>query len=222
MIIRSREFDPISFVLGKKSVPSEPPAPVSYKNAYATFDYPDDDIGEDGEYWYKLAYRTIPFLTSEPITNITPGTVYNEYMLLTSVEAVGIRVKFRSPSLYYSDPYISLREVDGSVLFRESVTPAEGWVYKYFDSSIMLSGNTNYAIGIEGNKNTLYKAENPVFGSTELEFVCGHDTSWPGYTSNTYYSVDLIINTEDPPFIVDYQYYKDSGAWTQINNDIVP
>ena len=183
-------------------------------NAWASLDAPSASVGEDGDYYFHLAKGT-PALSGEATTNASSAATGWEFTANDSVTIVGARAKARSS--YTATIKFGLP--DGTVLAEKSIGLENGvWVSISFDNPIPLTVNQSYIIMVLGNSNTFYYSQyRPSLATNKLSYVQGRYGSFPGTSeSQSYYNVDVLIGTGEPPYTADRQYYKTGGVWTTV------
>ena len=183
-------------------------------NAWASLDEPSASVGANGDYYFHLVNRT-PALASDASINASTAAAGWEFTANDSVTIVGARAKARSSytaTIKFGFP-------DGTVLAEKNIDLESGvWVSISFDNPITLTVNQSYIIMVLGNSNTFYYSPStPVLTTNKLSYVQGRYGSFPGTTESiSYYNVDVLIGSEEPPYTADRQYYKTGGVWVQV------
>ena len=205
------EFDPVSYLIGK---PAGGGGGGSGGNAWASPDAPSASVGADGDYYFHLVNGT-PALASEAQLNASTAVAGWEFGANESITIVGARAQARSS--YTATIKFGLP--DGTVLAEKNIDLKNGaWATILFDNPITLTANQDYIIMVLGNGNTFYYSPNrPTLATNKLSYVRGRYGSFPGTEESlSYYNVDVLIGSGEPPYTADRQYYKTGGVWVEV------
>jgi len=206
------DFDIVSYLLGTKSGGGG--GGGSGGNAWASLDEPSASVGADGDYYFHLVNGT-PALASEATTDASTAAAGWEFSANESITVVGARAKARSS--YTATIKFGL--LDGTVLAEKNIDLENGdWVTVLFDNPITLTANQDYIIMVLGNQNTFnYSSSRPTMATNKLSYVRGRYGSFPGTAEpGSYYNVDVLIGSGEPPYTADRQYYKTGGVWVAV------
>ena len=183
-------------------------------NAWASLDAPSASVGADGDYYFHLVKGT-PALATAATQDASTAVAGWEFTVIDPVTVVGARAKARSS--YTATIKFGLP--DGTVLAEKNIDLENGtWVNTSFDNPITLTVNQNYVIMVLGNAKTFYYSPTrPSLTTDKLSYVRGRYGSFPGtQESLSYYNVDVLIGSGEPPYTADRQYYKTGGVWVQV------
>lgn len=183
------------------------------ENAFIGFDTPDASLGSDGQYFFKLL-KIVPAIKNSLTSNASYVGGW-EFTALGAFKVVGMRCYVRSATtaaLEFGTTSEVLRQVTG-------VSLASGvWTEVMFDTPVTLTAGTNYVVRYDGPGSKLTWSSSHQYNTDKIQYVQGRygAGSWPGSAeSGSTYSVDILIEL-DPPFKVDAEYYKSSGAWSAV------
>lgn len=204
------EFDPVSYLIGKPAGGGG----GGGGNAWASFDTPSASVGANGDYYFHLVHGT-PALASETTMNASTAAAGWEFVVNESITVVGARAKARSS--YTATIKFGLP--DGTVLAEKNIDLENGaWVNVLFNNPITLTANQDYIIMVLGNGDTFYYSANrPTLATNKLSYIRGRYGSFPGTEEAfSYYNIDVLIGSGEPPYTADRQYYKTGGVWVEV------
>ena len=181
-------------------------------NAWVGSSVPGASLGENGQYYFQVLPGTMA-TTFDPNSNATVAIGGWEFTANTAITVIGARAKVRSSSY---NGTVKLADSSGNVLAETGISLVAGeWVIVEFETPVSLTAGQNYIIALYGNAQTLvYTRSATTIGS--ISYVRGRYGGLPGtQESNVRYGVDIMVQS-DPPHLIHAQYYKSSGAWTQV------
>lgn len=209
--VRKVKFDAVSYMMGKATGGGG----SSGGNAWASLDAPSSSVGVDGDYYFHLG-KGVPALYSEAPRDATTPAAGWQFVANEAIQIVGARAKARST---YTGTIKFGRSSDGTVLAEKNIDLVNNaWVSIIFDNPITLTVNQNYIIMVLGNENTFFYSQYaPTLRTDKISYSQGRYGSFPGTPeAKSYYNVDVLIGSGEPPYPIDTEYYKTGGLWVPV------
>ena len=190
--------------------------PVLTSEVYVGTDEPPQDVGSDGNYYYKRYVKTEYGCTTNPNQNSQTSMSGYEFKTVNAISVKGLRGYSRTSGT----GKLFLAAADGTVLGQidDVQFAAGGWTEAYFETPIQLSADTNYIVMVQRSQGgLLYQTKSRATVNANITAIAGRYGSLPGSVdSANLYGADIIIEKNPAVYLVDKQYIKQSGAWIQI------
>ena len=182
---------------------------------YVGTDAPSANIGTNGDYYYKRKLQSPYGYFTTPGSNSSTTQSGYEFTANTALTIIGLRGYTRSAT----SGSLVIAQSDGTEIARISnLSFAQGWNEALFDTPIQLTSGENYIVMIASNIQCLsYQSIHAASFNSSITGLRGRFGSLPGSIDySNIYGADIIIQVDDPVYIVEEQYYKKSGTWELI------
>lgn len=183
----------------------------SVGNAYGGATSPTSGIGSDGDYYFEMTTKGPGFESPFP-KNATSVGGYRFRVGEADITVIGLRVKLRANIT----GTIKLGTSGGTLMASVSASYNDGdWRVVMLDEPVTLEAGETYAVLFEGSEFSMFYNERQSTHPS-ITYLTGLTGRFPGEPYSGYaFSADIII-AYSVPYPVKRQYYKSSGAWTEV------
>lgn len=191
--------------------------PIATSDVYVGTGEPSQDVGSDGNYYYKRYLKNFEYgCTTNPSNSSSTSMSGYEFKTVNAISVKGLRGYSRTSGT----GKLFLAAVDGTVLGQIDGVQfaAGGWTEAYFETPIQLSADTNYIVMVRRSQGALsYQTKSQATVNANITAIAGRYDALPGSVdSSNLYGADILIEKNPGVYLVDKQYIKQSGSWVQI------